>query len=161
MNFLDILLLIFPSYVANAVPVLLGNAIPIDNILGIKIFGKNKTLRGLIGGISAGVLVSYFLSFFTSLNPIVYIQIGILLSIGTMAGDLLGSFIKRLLRIKEGDPFFLDPILFIIFALALSFPLLKNLLTFYDIIFILILTYFLHIIMNRIANILGLKRVPW
>ncbi len=161
MNFLDLLILIFPSYVANASPVILGNSLPIDDILGFKLFGKNKTLRGLLAGISSGILTSYLLSFFTSIHPVVYMQVGILLSIGAMMGDLLGSFIKRVLNIKEGQPFLLDPILFIVVALILAFPLLKELLNLYDILYIFVFTYFLHIIMNKLANTLGLKSVPW
>ena len=54
---------IFPAYVANAVPVLFGKgARPIDfnkSINGKRILGDNKTIRGTLSGIIAGIIVAY------------------------------------------------------------------------------------------------------
>lgn len=55
------LFFIFPAYVANAMPVVLGGGTPID--LGRKlsdgkpIFGSHKTIRGFIAGVTSGTLV--------------------------------------------------------------------------------------------------------
>jgi CDP-diglyceride synthetase len=78
-----------------------------------------------------------------------------------MAGDLLGSFIKRRSGIEEGKQFFLDQVLFIIVALAFGYPVLGGYYTIGLIVIILLLTYVFHVLFNVIANRLGIKKVPW
>ena len=87
---------------------------------------------------------------------------GTALAFGTMLGDALGSFIKRRMKIKQGQPFLLDTFLFVVFALVLAYPF--TLPSFYNsenILFILVVTLILHPMFNIIANKLGLKKVPW
>ena len=102
-QFLEILLFILPAYFANASPVLLGGGVPID--LGKKfsdgrrIFGDGKTIRGFVGGVSAGIILSAIVSILFPLEIFGGFKLqffsGCLLSLGTLVGDLIGSFIKR------------------------------------------------------------------
>ncbi|MGC8479139.1 MAG: CDP-2,3-bis-(O-geranylgeranyl)-sn-glycerol synthase [Candidatus Micrarchaeia archaeon] len=151
---------IFPAYVANGAPVIFGGGKPID--MGKKfrnkpIFGKHKTIRGFVFGILSGVLIGALESL---ILPQMFI-IGIALSIGTLLGDMLGSFIKRQIGYKEGkDVFLMDQYLFLIVALMFAFPL-GSTPSIYGIIFILLLTGVLHKTTNLIAHKAKLKEVPW
>jgi CDP-2,3-bis-(O-geranylgeranyl)-sn-glycerol synthase len=151
---------IFPAYAANGAPILFGGGKPLDNgrkINSKRIFGDNKTIRGSISSILAGIavgLIEYpFLHYM--------LPIAILLTIGANFGDLLGSFIKRRLRIRHGKSFpIMDQYGFFIFAILFAIPL-GHLPNIYGIIFLIVLTGVAHILTNRGANKLGLKAVPW
>lgn len=161
-------LFLLPPYVANATPVIFGGGMPIDLgrkwIDGRRILGNGKTYRGLIIGVASGIIVS-LIEYFGMMNAQL-LYIGVLSSIGAMFGDMGGSFVKRRMAIEQGRPsIIMDQLLFIIFALIFSYPLLIDafpfLLSIESIAVILILTYVLHRLMNIIANLLGLKKVPW
>ncbi|MFZ6769038.1 phosphatidate cytidylyltransferase [Undibacterium sp. Di26W] len=76
-----------------------------------KIFGKqtiaptispNKTLQGLLGGVVISMLVSTGLGSYLHLaTPLYLLLMGILLSVGGFAGDLIFSAAKRHLKIKD------------------------------------------------------------
>ncbi len=92
----------------------------------------------------------------------------VLCAYGAAIGDLIGSFLKRRVNIKSGEPFWLaDQLDFAIFAIIFtSIPafLLPELFLVPDvniIIFLLILTPSVSVIANTIAYFLGLKEVPW
>ena len=66
---------IFPDYIANASPVILGGGLSMDlgrNFIdNRRLLGDGKTYRGFFGGILAGMLIGIFQGFlypFTSLN---------------------------------------------------------------------------------------------
>jgi CDP-2,3-bis-(O-geranylgeranyl)-sn-glycerol synthase len=154
------ILFVFPAYVANAAPVILGGGKAIDGgmkIGGMPVFGKNKTIRGLIGGIAAGVVVSYAESAYLPFM----LASGIALTLGTHAGDLLGSFIKRRAGNKPGsEVIFLDQYLFLVMALIFAAPL-GNLPSVYGLVFIFVITGVLHRLTNIAAHAAGLKNAPW
>lgn len=170
LDFISLILFLIPIYVANAVPVLLGGGAALDFNLkwsdGQRIFGDSKTIRGffagVFGGTLAGLIISQYclLPFFATLQSQAY---GVFaLSLGTMAGDALGSFVKRRFKVGSGKPFFLDSIMFVVFALAFVYPFAQ--LSLYEplnILFFLVLTVILHPLTNFIANRAGLKNVPW
>lgn len=151
---------ILPAYVANGAPVVFGGGKPLDfgkSINGKRVFGNNKTVRGLAAGIIAGVLVGFLESFVAA--PM--LAIGAVLAIGAMAGDLAGSFIKRRVGVKPGSSVpLLDQYGFLAFALALAWPL-GNLPSMDGLAFIIIITGLLHLSTNRLAYLLKLKKVPW
>ena len=169
------ILLVIPSYFANAAPVILGGGRAIDGgkrfIDGWPILGKSKTIRGYIAGVFTGMLVCellYFLKFtgiVLFMFPTDYVIAGFLLGFGSMLGDSIGSFIKRRLRYKSGEHApLLDELLFVIVALLLVYPMLDSstvVFSFIKFIVVLILTFFLHKIFNVFANISGYKKVPW
>ena len=151
---------IFPAYAANGAPVLFGGGAPLDfgrKMGGKRIFGDNKTLRGtasaIIIGIIAGALESLAFPFM--------LKISLMLALGAVFGDLLGSFIKRRLNYKSGRSFpIMDQFGFLVFALVFAFWL-GNLPTLYGIAFIAVLTGVMHPLTNLGANRLKLKSVPW
>ncbi len=154
------LIYIWPAYVANGAPVILGGGKPLDfgrKFMGKPIFGSHKTIRGLFAGLAAGFIMA-------GLESIVFpymLPIGILLSVGTMFGDLFGSFIKRRMGTGEGTKMlFLDQYPFVIFAMLFALPL-GHTPSIPGIIFILLLTGALHVLTNHGAHKMKLKKVPW
>ena len=92
----------------------------------------------------------------------IYVLAGFLLGCGAMAGDLLGSFIKRRQGLARGKPsLVMDQLLFLALALLFAYPLAAGLLTPDAVLFLAVLTYFVHSGANVVANRLGLKKVPW
>jgi CDP-2,3-bis-(O-geranylgeranyl)-sn-glycerol synthase len=154
---------IWPAYVANGAPVIFGrgkNRMPLDmnkNLGGKRIFGSHKTVRGLAGGIVAGVIMSAIEAIFV---PYMLV-IGIALTFGTQFGDLLGSFIKRRIGSKEGSQIYLlDQYTFLLFALLFALPL-GNAPSLLGLLFIVVLTGILHPLTNFLAHRLRIKEVPW
>jgi CDP-2,3-bis-(O-geranylgeranyl)-sn-glycerol synthase len=172
---------IFPAYVANAIPVLVGGGTPVDlgrNFPdGRRLFGDGKTIRGLGGGLMAGTLTGIFQAFISNwvienLESVVVLSAisvetlryvpsrAFLISLGALLGDLLGSFIKRRIGLRRGAPApLLDQLAFLLGALivvSFSFPFQLE----YAIILV-ILTPLIHLAANMISYLIGLKKVPW
>ncbi|MCL5100897.1 MAG: CDP-2,3-bis-(O-geranylgeranyl)-sn-glycerol synthase [Candidatus Marsarchaeota archaeon] len=151
---------ILPAYVANGAPVIFGGGTPIDlnrKFKGRPILGKHKTIRGLIAGLLSGFLIAGVESIFLHYMLV----IGILLSIGAMFGDIVGSFIKRRFEVREGNSVpLMDQYMFFVFALLFAFPL-GNMPNLFGLVFIVLLTGLLHKTTNMIANRIHVKEVPW
>ncbi|MGC8478320.1 MAG: CDP-2,3-bis-(O-geranylgeranyl)-sn-glycerol synthase [Candidatus Micrarchaeia archaeon] len=151
---------ILPAYVANGAPVIFGGGKPLDmgkKLGGLRLFGDNKTIRGtaaaLLSGIAVGVIEFPFFKYM--------LAISILLSAGTVFGDLLGSFLKRRIGLKPGAPFpVMDQYGFFIFAMLFAAPL-GNYPSLYGILLLVALTGILHVLTNKGAHKLHLKKVPW
>ncbi len=167
---LDLLLFLIPVYVANSSPVVLGGGPPLDLGLilpdGRRALGDGKTVRGFLGGILAGtvagglVAAAYVLPFFDGMRT--QFLAAFVLSFGTLAGDALGSFVKRRFGVGSGRPFVLDTIMFLIVAMALAYPLAQPALyELPNLVFFATLTLILHPLTNMLANRAGLKNVPW
>jgi len=161
----EALILIFPAYCANAIPVITGGGLPLDfgkNFFdGRPIFGKNKTFRGFFSGLAVGTTVGFVESAFFdySVNPIAF---GLLLSLGALFGDLTGAFVKRRLGLSPGDLLpVVDQVDFIIGAILFSLPICLQTLSCGLIITVLIVTLPLHLLTNFAAYKLGLKGNPW
>ncbi|MFH1424541.1 MAG: CDP-2,3-bis-(O-geranylgeranyl)-sn-glycerol synthase [archaeon] len=145
---------ILPACFANATPVLLGGGAPIDfkkKLKGKRILGDNKTIRGTLSGIVVGTLTGLAFG-----KP----ELGMLLGMGAILGDLAGSFLKRRVDIKPGKSFpLLDQYDFLLgallFASFLEFPSWETL------VIMLIVVPLLHLAANFGAYLLGLKKVWW
>jgi len=170
MDILALLLFLLPVYIANSSPVVLGGGIAID--LGEKFFdkkrilGKGKTVRGFIAGVVcgtvAGVIIAmvYPLEFFstTTLQMIGAFAV----SLGTMTGDSLGSFIKRRFDVGSGKPFIIDTALFLAIALIFIYPFAEPVIySPENLLFMFGITIIMHPAANLVANKMGLKNVPW
>lgn len=174
---LQCLYFFLPAYFANMTPtfakktgVLRFLAKPIDfgkKYQGFPIFGPHKTWRGIILGVLIGILVAFFqrflwqLPFFERLSFFNYRQInvfflGFLLSFGALLGDSIASFFKRRQGINPGRswiPF--DQISFVIGSFLLVNPFFKiQILAWF---YLLVLSFLLHIIVNRIGFWLGIS----
>jgi len=178
-NYLDILYLALPAFVANASPVIANHlkiwqnlATPIDGSRTWKnkpIFGKNKTWRGFIVAVVAASLVALIqysldLPLFKSasiFNSALYsLGYGVSVGILCMLGDLAGSFIKRLLRIESGRPFIpldqTDYMLVYLLGTWFIFTWGTG-----EIIFLLTFTFFINLVTNLFAYNLGIKSTYW
>ncbi len=173
--------LLLPAYAANAAPILLAKFQifekwnrPVD--FGRKygkepLFGPTKTWRGIFGGIVAACIVVFAQAFLTRFIPSVsplflfpyqlpdVLIYGFLQGFGEGFGDLIKSFFKRRLHIKNTVSFFPFDQMSFLGALAASF-------LFYipdkaHIIGIILISPFLPIIANIIAYKLGWKKVWW
>lgn len=132
---------------------------------GRRLFGDGKTWRGLVAGFMLGTAAGFVVAAYKANAD--YFTLAPLLAGGALLGDLLGSFIKRRMGMRRGQPsLFMDQLLFLFVALALAFPVLAKpnppiALTLEGLVFLVILTYVLHVGANWLANKLGLKKVPW
>lgn len=166
---------IFPAYIANAVPPLIckikklrDNNVPIDfgkQWKGKAIFGSGKTWIGLILGVLSGTLFGLIQSniiveglSFTL--PKMTIILAFMISLGSLIGDMIGSFIKRRLNLKRGAPAPLLDQLDFIFGAFLFAALVVEINLVYLII-LSIITPIIHLSTNRVAYKLGIKKEPW
>jgi len=137
------------------------------------VLGTHKTWRGAISGIIIGILIVYIQKFlykfvwiqkisFFNYKEINILLLGLLLCGGTVFGDLLFAFVKRRLKLKPGTKFLpFDQVNYVIgtyiFFSLTSFLKIDNLVW----IILLISTFFLHIIINRIGYHLRLHKAKW
>ncbi|MBU0616003.1 MAG: CDP-2,3-bis-(O-geranylgeranyl)-sn-glycerol synthase [Nanoarchaeota archaeon] len=168
--------LMLPAYFANMAPVIFQHvfkklAIPLDfgkKLNDKRLFGKNKTFRGLIVGTLSGILIAYLQYAlhssgiitvgFTDLSN--WLSLGFLMGFGAILGDLIESFFKRQFDIKPGQSFRpWDQIDFALGAMLLSS--LVFLYSFLQVITILLLTFILHIIVNHTAYFLHIRKEKW
>ena len=185
-NFLYILATIYfflPAFIANAFPplantfnILNGLNKPIDGgrmIKGMPVFGSHKTWRGVVLELIICTLLVQLLVFIDNqYNLNLYKTIGldtnglntwlfgILMSLGIIAGDVGFAFIKRRLRLKPGVAFIpFDQTNYVIGAFFFLEPLVHLSLGFWISLFLL--TFFIHILCNRVGYNLGLHKAKW
>ncbi|MBR4685220.1 MAG: CDP-2,3-bis-(O-geranylgeranyl)-sn-glycerol synthase [Candidatus Methanomethylophilaceae archaeon] len=148
---------------------------------GKRIFGDGKSWGGFFGGGLSGVLLGLILMGIGSLwdpenyggyGPSFWPDVGILfcLAFGAVLGDLCGAFIKRRFGMERGQKApVLDQYDFVIGAFlvtALFFPGWVYA-TYIEgwhlaaLIFILLIMFFIHRIVNIIGFKMGLKKEPW
>ena len=168
--FLELLAFMLPCYIANAAPVLVGGGARLD--MGIKLgdgrslLGKTKSVRGFLGGISAGIIAAGVLAhFWPGLlfgDAKTLFMAGAMLAVGALAGDAAGSFVKRRMGIEAGKQFnVLDQMDFIVGGLVFAYPFAGEAYALESLAFIVVVSYLLHVGANVIANRAGLKKVPW
>ncbi len=168
---LSALYLALPAYIANMAPVLAKKwNLPFGAPISRKWFGASKTYRGFIFGIIGAILMVFLqnlllsVDFFENLSLIDYsnntIFLGFLFGFGALFGDLVKSFFKRRLHRPPGSPFVpFDQMDFIIGALILIYwyqPIPDEI-----IIFLLIITPFLHFMVNVVGYLLKIKDRWW
>lgn len=125
--------------------------------------GGSGVFAGIMGAFAGGSALAGISAANAGLGAgAIYVLAGFLLGSGTMAGDLLGSFIKRRQGLSRGKPSLaMDQLFFLALALLFVYPLATGILTLEAVLFLSVLTYFVHVSANVIANRLGLKKVPW
>ncbi|MFW6024908.1 MAG: CDP-2,3-bis-(O-geranylgeranyl)-sn-glycerol synthase [Candidatus Woesearchaeota archaeon] len=174
---LKLLYFSLPIYFANMIPVIIKDIklldTPVDlgkKLYGNYIFGRTKTIRGILFGTLGGIFILiiqkllYQYPYFSSISIIDYSKISVIIlgfsmGFGAIFGDLVESFIKRRLNYPSGKSFFpYDQIDFILGAMFFTYFFLPNL--FYWGLIILV-TPILHLGVNIIAYKLKLKNEPW
>ncbi|MEK6924421.1 MAG: CDP-2,3-bis-(O-geranylgeranyl)-sn-glycerol synthase [Candidatus Micrarchaeota archaeon] len=159
---------ILPAYLANSAPLLFGggSSLDLERKLsdGRRLLGNGKTWRGLLAGVVFGTFTGFALAvLFPAALPLAFrdrMMLAFLLSLGTMAGDVAGSFIKRRAAIAEGSQHeFFDQLLFLGGALLLAAPVMLPQPS--EIIALVTATYVLHKATNWLAHKASIKSVPW
>lgn len=118
---------------------------------GNRLLGDGKTVLGFIAGVAAGGIVGLLQG-----NA----HLGVLLGLGAMSGDTIGSFVRRRMGLPRGaDVPILNQLDFVAGALLVSF--IARGWSFPEIAVICILTLPLHRITNRVAHRFGIKEEPW
>lgn len=167
-----------PAYLANPAAAIAAKAgkpgSPIDNgkyYKGKRIFGDGKTYKGFFSGICFGIFIAFIENFMNSTllnNSMPQFTIAALISlpVGSMAGDLIASFFKRRFGLERGTAFpLLDQLDFVfgawlITAIFATSWFMNNFTR--EIIFAaILLTPFLHLIVNIIGYRVGISREPW
>jgi len=172
---MDILLLIVnifwfiaPSYVANGFPPLMRGKRPLDfgrKVRNHRILGDSKTLEGTIGGIMFGFFIGTLQVIYQDTLPFrlydMTFPLVIAMVFGTMAGDIIGSFIKRRAGFNSGDSaMLLDQLGFLLAALVLAS--LVQPIEPYIILTLIAVTPPIHMLTNFIGcHVMKVKNNPW
>jgi CDP-2,3-bis-(O-geranylgeranyl)-sn-glycerol synthase len=176
--------LMVPMLIPNSAAVLFGGGTPVDFGKkmkdGTRYLGDGKTWNGLIGGTLSGMglgMIQVLIMTFLDVPSWTYvdcvpctISILFLLAFGSMFGDMLGSFLKRRLKIARGAKFpVMDQYDFFIGAMILTVPLKwswfsQNFLEgthLVGFIGLIVLIPVMHRAVNIIGFKMGKKDVPW
>jgi len=149
---IELLLYTLVAYVTNASCTLskLLSQHPLD--FGSGLLGPGKTIEGLLIGLNAGL--------FTSLLFNLDFRVSFYFITAALLGDLLGSFFKRRLGIPRGGELpLIDQVGFLLTSyLVLSFFINVS---FWLALTLLVITFFIHRLSNKLACALNLKNVPW
>lgn len=182
----DVLWVLIPPYVASATatlprgrgpPMDFGREWPGDHR---RILGPSKTWSGFLVGSLIAALVGLFEAWLILLAPpslqlvpqygptlVAAIPVVVLLSVGAMSGDALGSFLKRRLHLTSGArvplldqlPMVAVPILF--GAILAPSVFVTTFFSLEALGWLLVFTLGLHTLFNWVGFKAGLKKVPW
>ncbi len=166
---LESLYFFLPAYFANMAPVLFKWIPFLNKPVHSKLFGKNKTWRGLIIAPLIGTLIFWLQKYFhtqgfQALSLIDYadfsLLFGFLLGLGAILGDLVKSYYKRKNKIKEGRLWPLwDQLDFVLGALILSFLIYIPKAD--TIVVLVLLSPILHVVVNHLGYYLGIRKVKF
>ncbi|MBI2662684.1 CDP-archaeol synthase [Candidatus Woesearchaeota archaeon] len=162
---LQALYFFLPAYFANMAPVFFQKVQFLAMPISEKYFGKNKTWRGLFFAVVLGTLVfalqKYVYSLgYTSLSLLDYngfsLWLGITMSAGAIFGDLLKSYYKRKEGINPGESWlFWDQMDFVIGGIIGSSIIYVP---YVDVVVVLLIASpLLHIVVNYIGFLLGMR----
>ncbi len=163
------LYLFLPAYFANMTPVLFRWIPVLDKPVHEKLFGKNKTWRGLLVATLFGGFIFFlqkwlYVQGFDQLAIIDYsdfsVFYGFLLGAGAILGELVKSYLKRGYEVAPGERWFpWDQLDFVIggliFSLFLYVPPAEVVLI------LLLVSPLLHIAVNHVAYWLGIRKEKW
>lgn len=178
---LSILWFFLPAGSGNIAPIIAAKTKPLEKysfpldfhkkFRKKRIFGDHKTIRGLIAGITLGIITVYLQIFlynhwqfakdisiidYNQLNPLLF---GFLASFGALAGDAIKSFFKRQLNIPSGKSWFpFDQVDYILGGILLTSIYIRLSLELYILLFII--WFFLHPLSTFIGWLLRLKDEP-
>ena len=176
-NLIEAIWIILPAYAVNGLIPLAGlkkKTHPVDfgvKFKGNPLLGPGKTWEGVVFGCFIGILVALvemavfpYLPFDQSPVPLtivpMYPLLGLMLGIGTIVGDMVGSFIKRRLGLPRGaiaplldqEDFLLGSLLFASFIVTVKLDW---------VLLLVIITPIIHLVANIIGFKMRVKREPW
>ena len=172
-----------PALLPNSAAVVFGGGTPVDfgrSWRGKRILGDGKTWRGFFGGAFSGIVLGFIMigTAWLAGSPDLWgygtvadgIGIVACLAVGSLLGDMLGSFLKRRLGIERGMKApILDQYDFVIGAFLVVTVFYPQWVwsTYVEgwhiaaLVLLLALVWFLHRGVNIIGYRLGLKNEPW
>ncbi len=172
-----------PALLPNSAAVVFGGGTPVDfgrSWRGKRILGDGKTWRGFFGGAFSGIVLGLIMigAAWLAGSPDLWgygtvadgIGIVACLAVGSLLGDMLGSFLKRRLGIERGMKApILDQYDFVIGAFLVVTVFYPQWVwsTYVEgwhiaaLVLLLALVWFLHRGVNIIGYRLGLKNEPW
>lgn len=162
----------FAPIVANYIPGFRKWNAPLDfglKFRGQRVFGPNKTWRGLVAGIvlstiTLGLQVWAFNNFGWAqdiANNINYFilptyVLGPLFAIGALGGDALASFFKRQRHVEPGESWFpLDQLDYVVGGLIASFFVIQ--LTLREYLAVIVVWFCAHLLFVYIGYVLGIR----
>lgn len=165
-----------PAGLANAIPVVMAGrnspfknwSTPMDfghSYKGVRIFGDNKTWRGLISGVIVACLIAVA-QYHVWLPPQLadkslgfMVVLGGLLGFGALLGDSVESFLKRRFGHKAGESWFpYDQTDYILGGLL--FSLLLAQLSWHIYALVLVLWFGIHVVTVYVFYKLGIREKP-
>ncbi len=180
LEILSALYLFLPAYIANMMPVFAARLgilrfldISIDagfSLGGKALFGRNKTVRGFVLGVTGGLVVGVFQFFFAEemrlLSLLSYdnlafsLALAFLLSFGALVGDSVKSFLKRRIGKKPGSQWlFADQIDYVLGGLLFMLPVYRP--SLFTLSTILIFSPIATAVANVIGYWINVKKVWW
>ncbi|HJH32478.1 MAG TPA: CDP-2,3-bis-(O-geranylgeranyl)-sn-glycerol synthase [Methanosarcinaceae archaeon] len=176
--------LMLPAYVPNPLAAVFGGGKPIDGGRtmgdGKRILGDGKTYRGLLVGITCGLLIGLLqmglVSNGIAVSGVTLPAFGIstagsvivilAMSCGSLFGDMFMSFFKRRLGLKRGAPLpVIDQLDFVLGAWMFTYLASPVWFTAnfsaWLIVTVLVITPMLHLVTNIIGYFIGVKNEPW
>jgi len=166
--------LILPAFAANGlVPIFKGKR-PVDcgrKLVKNRIFGPGKTWEGLLAGMVVGGVIALvqqlafpYLPWHVSAVPLAIVpmtvQLGLLLGLGAMLGDLGGSFLKRRFGMKRGAPApLLDQEDFLIGAMVFAYILVAVRTEWW--VMLLVITPVIHWVSCLVGYVFKVKKTPY
>lgn len=153
-----------PAYVANMAPPFIRYWKGWNRPISERWLGNHKTVMGFAAGVLAALLTTCVQSRIAWEGGLVsyehWIELGLRFGVGAMAGDSLKSFVKRRIGIAPGKPWIpWDQLDFVLGALVLVAPWL--LLSWSDLIVVLLLSLVGHIIVTHVGFWTGIRDVNW
>ncbi len=165
------LLFFLPAGIANMspifssrLPLLKSWTAPLDfgrSYRGKRIFGANKTWRGLVTGVVMGTLTGMALygPFLADDSKLDFLLVCAAMSCGALVGDAVESFFKRQRGIPSGSSWFpFDQTDYIIGGLVFTLPF--GLLPLWLVAWVFGLYFGLHLLSSYVGYLVGLKDKP-
>jgi CDP-2,3-bis-(O-geranylgeranyl)-sn-glycerol synthase len=173
---LSLIYLMLPAYIANMMPVFVKKInflnTPVDfnkKYKGKPVLGSHKTWRGLFFGVLGAVIIAYIQFLlqkypaFSNISLLDYsdwFAVGFLLGFGALSGDIIKSFFKRRVNIKPGKPWIpWDQLDYAVGAMLFIYPVYP--LPFMQMIIILSISFFGHILFNHLGYYLKIRKQKW
>jgi CDP-2,3-bis-(O-geranylgeranyl)-sn-glycerol synthase len=164
LHILQLLYLMLPAYLANMAPPFTRFWPSWNRPISRRWLGDHKTVIGFCAGLGVALAVTFVQSRVAWSGGLTsYVQwplLGLAFGFGSMAGDCLKSFVKRLKGIPPGRPWIpMDQLDFIVGSLLLISPFVT--LSWPDIATVLAVSFVGDIAVNHVSFALGIRATKW
>ena len=164
MRALQLVYFMAPAYVANMLPPFVAHWRGWNPPISDRWLGSHKTVFGFALGVVGGVIATYIQARLDWAGALAvqagWLELGLRLGIGAMAGDAVKSFLKRRAGIGPGQPWIpFDQIDFAVGALVLAGTVAD--LAWSDVGLIVLFSAVGHVVVNHIGHAMRIRRSAW